>query len=154
MGLPAGQQRALDTIEEALGTAEPHLAAMYAIFTRLTGNEARPQREQLPCGRGWRAWRARLRYARADRGARDARCRRLSEPAGLMAIRHAGARGGPPFPRVLMLGQLMAILAMLGLLIGITATMRPAACASALTARHAAAHLAAATCRPLTSAGK
>src|ERR1700733_10351684 len=61
MGLPAGQQRVLDTIEEALGTADPRLATMYAIFTRLTGNEARPYREQLPFARGWRSWPTRMR---------------------------------------------------------------------------------------------
>ncbi len=153
MGLPVGQQRVLDSIEEALGTAEPRLAAMYAIFTRLTGNEARPHREQLSSARGWRAWPTRLRHARVGRHGRGGRCRPQSEPAGLMAVRRTGARGARPFPRLLMLGQSMAILAILGLVIGVTATMRPAACTSALAARHAATHLAAA-CRPLTDVGK
>ena len=148
MGLPAGQQRALDTIEEALGTAEPRLAAMYAIFTRLTGNEARPHREQLPFKRGWRCWPARLRYALSSRGPRGTRRVQPAEPGGLMR-----ARSGPRLPRLLMLGQLMAILAILGLLVGITAVMRPAACASTLTTQQAA-HSAAATCGPLTSVGK
>jgi hypothetical protein len=146
MGLPAGQQRALDTIEEALGTAEPRLAAMYAIFTRLTGNEARPHREQLPFARGWRSWPTRLRYALSDRGRRG----QLPEPSGLLRV-----RGGQRLPRLLMLGQLMAVLAIVALLIGISATMRPAACTSASGPRHSATRApVTATCRSLVSDGK
>jgi hypothetical protein len=149
MGLPAGQQRVLDRIEDALGTAEPRLTAMFAIFTRLTGNEARPHREQLPFARGWRSWPARLRYALSSRHGRS-----HSRPWQPDLLARQGARSARPFPRVVMLGQLMAILAMLGLLIGITATIRPAACASSLVARHTTAHAPAATCGRMTSVGK
>jgi hypothetical protein len=148
MGLPAGQQRVLDSIEEALGTAEPRLAAMYAIFTRLTGNEARPHREQLPSARGWRSWSARLRPAFSRRR------RSHSRPWQPDVLARQGGKSARPFPRLLMLGQLTAILMMLGLLIGITATMRPAACASSLLARHTTTHAPAATCQRITSVGK
>jgi hypothetical protein len=150
MGLPAGQQRVLDSIEEALGTAEPRLTAMYAIFTRLTGNEARPHREQLPSARGWRSWPVRLRPALSRR-----RRRSHSRPWQPDVLACQGGKSARPFRRVLMLGQLTAILMMLGLLIGITATtMRPAACASSLWARHTTTHAPAATCQRITSVGK
>ena len=51
MSLPAAQQRVLDRMEGALQASEPHLAAMFAIFTRLNVHEpvfaepvARPRR--------------------------------------------------------------------------------------------------------------
>ena len=51
MSLPAAQQRVLDRMEGALQASEPHLATMFAIFTRLNLNEpvgaeplARPRR--------------------------------------------------------------------------------------------------------------
>lgn len=47
MSLPAGQQRVLDGIAEALGLNEPRLASMFAIFTRLAKDEPPPRREQL-----------------------------------------------------------------------------------------------------------
>jgi hypothetical protein len=150
MGLPAGQQRVLDTIEEALGTAEPRLAAMYAIFTRLTGNEARPYREQLPYARGWRSSPARLRYALSRRRPRAAR-REPADPGGLLRV-----RSGHRLPRLLMVGQLVAIVLVVGLLIGISATMRPASCTSPAGVRRPAIRAAAAptTCQSLVSEGK
>jgi len=39
MGLPAVQQRVLDRMEGTLKASEPHLAAMFAIFTRLSAGE-------------------------------------------------------------------------------------------------------------------
>ncbi len=39
MGLPACQQRVLDRMEGALKASEPHLAAMFAIFARLSVGE-------------------------------------------------------------------------------------------------------------------
>jgi hypothetical protein len=150
MGLPAGQQRVLDTIEEAIGTAEPRLAAMYAIFTRLTGNEARPYREQLPSADGWRSWPARLRYALSRRRPRAARRRQPADPGGLLRV-----RSGHRLPRLLMLGQLTAIVLVVGLLIGISATMRPASCTSASGMRRSAIRAAVpASCRSLVSVGK
>jgi len=51
MSLPAGQQRVLDGIAEALGLTEPRLASMFAIFTRLAKDEPPPFREQLTAER-------------------------------------------------------------------------------------------------------
>jgi hypothetical protein len=55
VSLPAGQQRVLDRMEGALQASEPHLASMFAIFSRLNADEpvgaeplARPPRQQ-----GW-----------------------------------------------------------------------------------------------------
>ena len=39
MGLPAVQQRVLDRMEGTLKASEPHLAAMFAIFARLSAGE-------------------------------------------------------------------------------------------------------------------
>lgn len=39
MSLPAAQQRVLDRMEGALQASEPHLAAMFAIFTRINLDE-------------------------------------------------------------------------------------------------------------------
>ena len=39
MSLPACQERALSSIEGALKASEPHLASMFAIFTRLNQDE-------------------------------------------------------------------------------------------------------------------
>ncbi len=39
MSLPAGQQRVLDRMEDALRASEPHLTSMYAIFSRLSAGE-------------------------------------------------------------------------------------------------------------------
>jgi hypothetical protein len=39
MGLPAVQQRVLNRMEGALKASEPHLAAMFAIFARLSAEE-------------------------------------------------------------------------------------------------------------------
>src|SRR5215469_14154307 len=47
MGLPAGQQRALDGIEDALQAGEPRLAARFDVFTQLTQGEDFPRPEQL-----------------------------------------------------------------------------------------------------------
>ena len=47
MSLPAGQQRILDGIADALRATEPRLASMFAIFTRLSKDEPPPRRERL-----------------------------------------------------------------------------------------------------------
>jgi hypothetical protein len=48
MTLPAGQQRALDRIEDALQAVEPRMAARFDVFTRLTHGEDFPRSaEQL-----------------------------------------------------------------------------------------------------------
>lgn len=51
MSLPAGQQRILDGIAEALRLTEPRLTVMFAIFTRLAKNEPPPCREQISARR-------------------------------------------------------------------------------------------------------
>lgn len=53
MSLPASQQRVLDRIEDTLKRREPRLASMFAIFTRLTSNEALPRRESLHPAPWW-----------------------------------------------------------------------------------------------------
>lgn len=47
MGLPVRQRRVLDRIEGALRGSDPKLAALYAIFARLTRDEEMPRSEQL-----------------------------------------------------------------------------------------------------------
>jgi hypothetical protein len=47
MSLPGCQQRALDAIEGILQARDPRLAKMFAIFTRLAGQDPMPRREQL-----------------------------------------------------------------------------------------------------------
>jgi Protein of unknown function (DUF3040) len=53
MSLPAGQQRALERIEQTLAAEESRLGSLFAVFTRLTRNEALPRTEQIT-GRPWR----------------------------------------------------------------------------------------------------
>jgi hypothetical protein len=47
MSLPGRQQRALDTIESSLQTADPQLNSMFSTFTRLTRADAMPVTEVL-----------------------------------------------------------------------------------------------------------
>jgi hypothetical protein len=47
MGLPARQRRVLDRIESTLRGSDPRLAALYAVFARLTRDEEMPRIEQL-----------------------------------------------------------------------------------------------------------
>jgi len=47
MGLPARQRRVLERIEGTLRGSDPRLAALYAIFARLTSDEEMPRIEQL-----------------------------------------------------------------------------------------------------------
>ena len=53
MSLPAGQQRVLDRIEEALKRREPRLASMFAMFTRLNIGERLPWIEALETVPWW-----------------------------------------------------------------------------------------------------
>ena len=50
MGLPARQRRVLDRIERTLRWSDPRLAALYAIFGRLTRDEEIPAFEQVRHG--------------------------------------------------------------------------------------------------------
>ncbi len=47
MGLPVRQRRVLERIENALRGSDPKLAALYAIFARLTLDEEMPRIEQI-----------------------------------------------------------------------------------------------------------
>jgi hypothetical protein len=47
MGLPASQRRILERIDDALRGSDPRLAALFAIFTRLTRDEEMPRIEQV-----------------------------------------------------------------------------------------------------------
>ncbi len=50
MGLPARQRRVLERIESTLRGSDPRLAALYAIFSRLTRDEEMPRIEQVRYG--------------------------------------------------------------------------------------------------------
>ncbi len=50
MGLPARQRRVLERIETTLRGSDPRLAALYAIFSRLTRDEEMPRIEQVRHG--------------------------------------------------------------------------------------------------------
>lgn len=47
MGLPVRERRVLERIDDALRGSDPKLAALYAIFARLTRDEEMPRAEQL-----------------------------------------------------------------------------------------------------------
>jgi hypothetical protein len=147
MGLPAGQQRVLDSIEDALRAAEPRLASMYAIFARLTRGEAGPRREQLPDGPGLRSWRSRTRQTMKLHRRRAGRLRRSVRPGGPLPLMRRAAPRRRPLMRVLFIGQLMAALAVLGVLIGLGASMAPAACTTQAGVSATALHVIPAACR-------
>jgi hypothetical protein len=130
MSLPAGQQRILDAMEDALRSSEPRLASMYAIFARLTSIDGRPHREQLPSSRGVRRTLSRLWHSLPVRSA-------------LLARRPRGRR---PLTRVLILSQLVAVLAVLGLFIGLNAHVALGTCATRPDRHALAAHLPGAGC--------
>ena len=50
MGLPARQRKVLERIESTLRGSDPRLAALYAIFSRLTRDEEMPRIEQVRYG--------------------------------------------------------------------------------------------------------
>lgn len=97
MSLPAAQQRVLNGIAEAMRASEPRLVSMFAMFTRLTRNEAAPGREQLP-----------------RRPVRDF----LSVLAIWRPVRAVGSRRSARWRRALRLAQLAMGVALVGLLIG------------------------------------
>lgn len=69
MSLPACQERVLNRIEHSLTACDPRLWSMFAIFTKLTGDEEMPRLEELESRpvplRGWLK-----RLARPGRGRR------------------------------------------------------------------------------------
>ena len=56
MSLPASQRRALSQIETTLADDHPSLGPLFAVFTRLTGNEPMPVTERVTARR-WRGMR-------------------------------------------------------------------------------------------------
>jgi hypothetical protein len=56
MSLPASQRRALSQIEKTLTDDHPSLGPLFAVFTRLTGNEPMPVTERVTARR-WRGMR-------------------------------------------------------------------------------------------------
>jgi hypothetical protein len=64
MGLPAGEQRALDTIENELRITDQQLAAAFAAFTRFASGTHMPRPEQLTA---WRRLITRMRRRRVGR---------------------------------------------------------------------------------------
>ena len=61
MSLPARQARVLGRIECSLHAGEPRLTSMFAIFTKLAGDEEMPALEELDSRRlPFRGWRKRL----------------------------------------------------------------------------------------------
>jgi hypothetical protein len=81
MGLPARQRRRLENIEHKLRGSDPRLAAMFAIFGRLTRDEDMPRIEELRhraaiLGLRMRLWLAaagsRLSFSRRRTGSRAA----------------------------------------------------------------------------------
>jgi len=81
MTLPASQQHLLDGIAGELRTTEPRLAGMFAVFTRLTRDEALPRAEQLEAGprapRRWLSWLSHRRQRALASGSGRSRPRRL-----------------------------------------------------------------------------
>jgi len=65
MGLPVRQRRVLERIESTLRGSDPKLAALYAIFARLTRDEEMPRVEQLRHRANYALLRLRLRLASA-----------------------------------------------------------------------------------------
>jgi hypothetical protein len=59
MSLRAGQQRSLDQIEHTLLDDDLRLGSLFAIFTRLAGDEAMPSTERVTAG-PWRRLRPAL----------------------------------------------------------------------------------------------
>lgn len=137
MGLPAGQQRVLDRMEDALRLSEPRLAAMYAMFSKLTRNEAWPLREQLPAGHGRRSRHARLRSVTS-----------AGRVLGVLLGRGGAHRARRPasLGRGLLLGHMVAVLAVLGLLIGLSGPGTHRACPGLAAMRTVALHLRSSAC--------
>jgi hypothetical protein len=134
MSLPAAQQRILDGIADTLRASEPRLVSMFAIFTRLTKNEARPWREQLPTYSGLR--RLLMRIKPSPRSAR------MPQQPSNRAV----------WVRVLVATQLAIALTVVGILISVSGHKGPACGASTshLTGRVATASNCGIQAGPLT----
>jgi hypothetical protein len=126
MSLPARQQRVLDRIEHSLHVREPQLKSMFAVFTKLTGDEEMPRLEQLrPRSLPFPGWR--------KRPARPGRKGQTITGAG--ATGEAGAR-----LRALLLIPVMLLVLAPAVLVGL-ALRSQSPCGSAIRPPHAAAAL-------------
>jgi hypothetical protein len=135
MCLPACQQRVLDGMEAVLQAREPRLASMFAIFTRLAGDEATPR---------WEGLNARSSWAQRWLGWLASRLRRPARPASSAASAPRWATGRPrgqaravvliPLTVICMLGAILLCVDLAGLPAG---GRPPAACGTALTLRSA-----------------
>jgi hypothetical protein len=85
MSLPASQQHALDAIDDGLRHGDPRLARMFAVFTRLTGQESMPARETLPPRQWWATARRRAGPRGSQRSLADRLTARLLVPLLLAA---------------------------------------------------------------------
>jgi hypothetical protein len=145
MGLPAGQQRILDAIEDGLRASEPRLASMFAIFTRLNRHEGQPPSEDLP---GRTASRRRLGGIRRlltvgrVKGA-GCRARRPSRPPAGRGLRNRRDRL-LRLSAVAIFAQIAVALVVVGLLIGFLGHAAARPCGAGSTgstgSRVAAAH--------------
>jgi hypothetical protein len=145
MILSPDDHRSLQAIDGELATCEPHLAAMFRIFTRLNAAEAPPPSEDLivavppptaaPAGSGpRRGWRGRRRS--------QARRTRLSAPARTSARSRPGSARRGLWRPVAAIAVPVALLATLLILMIVTLTSsikcRPASTASGSAARSSA----------------
>ncbi len=88
MSLPPSQRRTLEAIECRLRIREPRLVSMFAIFTRLTEDEAVPHTETIQVSRwdvagrvtGWRRAATRRRALKASRRSQSLLTRNTSAP--------------------------------------------------------------------------
>jgi hypothetical protein len=144
MTLPTAQQRVLDSIDHSLRAREPRLASMFDMFTRLTAGETRPAWEQLTSSSGRRLWRARRRASQPARSTSGG-------SGGSGRLRRSGASGGALY-RVLILCPLVTVLAVLGILVGLSPDLVPASCRTSASVTPPAAHVAGWSCQNLIPA--
>jgi hypothetical protein len=149
MSLPPAQQRMLDSMSEALRASEPRLAAMFALFTRLTKNEGTPRREELPAQQRFRLSLVRRRSRRRASGStkrpgrREGSGRRLATPS-----RHVASYPGPGrllLRQVLIASPLAVALVIVGLVLGLNSHTASPGCTGAAGAHVTAGHHAHAT---------
>jgi len=114
---------------------------MFDIFTRLSAGEARPPWEQLPSASDRRFWHARRTAGRAA-------ARRAGRPAP--GRRSRRSRGG--LRRVLVFCPLLTVLAVLGLLVGLSPDLVPASCRAPASATAPAAQVHASYCQKMLPA--
>lgn len=148
MSLPGCEQRELDAIASQLRAGAPHLASMFAIFTRLENGAGAPLAERLLLRPGWFGPRAR-RLGWSRRAAAPSRTAARRGPAAPVPSGGAACRWFSPAHRMAALVPLILIAAISAVLFGLG---RPAAahgCASiqAVSAWRADASGRAAACR-------